>query len=277
MGLVKTAEEIERIEEALSAPRWSGEWLSVQFLTEPATLLHLLPPPLEPAPEPLATATIGRWQSSCLGDFAGGVLSLAARHDGVDGSYVLALYMDREPPIVFGRDLYGEPKKLATAGLFHDRGHVHGWIERHGCRLIELRAEVGDDAGPSRHERVSFNFKARTATTGRGLEEDAILTRTRFAVELRSSRAGNGTVELVSGVHDRLAELEVVEVRGAIYGEDQSEPSCEAVATVSSAEFLPYHYGRQDDWLALSESPRNRATIRLVESFRSPRTMRTDD
>jgi acetoacetate decarboxylase len=260
MGFVKTPEEIERIERELSAPRWSGEWLSVQFLTEPNTVERLLPPPLEPGEEPLATVTVGRWQSNCLGDFSGGVVNLSARHDSIDGSYVLALYMDREPPIVFGREVFGEPKKLATSGLFRERDQIHAWIERHGLRLIDLRARVGDDLGPSRHERFTFNYKARTAAGGRGLEEDAILTRTRFTVEVRCQRSGTGSATLVSGPHDPLHEIEVLDVRRAIYCEDESAARCAAVATVSSDQFLPYHYGRQDDWLALD-------TARISEAY----------
>jgi acetoacetate decarboxylase len=255
LGFVKTPAEIEQIERKLSAPRWSGEWLAVQFLTDPDTLERLLPPPLRPGPEPLATVTVGRWQSNFLGDFCGGVVSLTARHDGVDGGYVLAIYMDCEPPIAFGRDVFGEPKKRATSGLFRDGDQVHAWIERHGCRLVELRARLGDELGPSRGERFTFNFKARTAAGGRGLEEDAILTRTRFAVQTRSQRAGSGTVELVSSVHDPLAEVTIVEVRRATYGEDTSSPTSAAVARVPGAEFMPYHYGRQDDWLALDTAP----------------------
>jgi acetoacetate decarboxylase len=255
VGYVKTPEEIERIERELSAPRWSGEWLSIQFLTESTTLERLLPPPLAPGPEPIATVSVGRWQSNCLGDFSGGVLNLAARHGDVAGTYVLALYMDREPPVTFGRDVFGEPKKLATSGLFRDRDQVHAWVERHGVRLIDLRAEVGPDQGPSRFERSTFNYKARTATGGRGLEEDAILTRTRFDVELRSQCTGLGTVLLGHGVHDPLDEVEVLEVRRAIYGEDESAARCAAVATLPARDFLPYHYGRQDDWLALNTAP----------------------
>jgi acetoacetate decarboxylase len=260
LGFVKTPAEIEQIERKLSAPRWSGEWLAVQFLTDPDTLERLLPPPLQPGSEPLATVTVGRWQSNFLGDFCGGVLSLAARHDGVDGGYVLAIYMDSEPPITFGRDVFGEPKKRAASGLFQDGDRVHAWIERHGCRLVDLRAQLGDELGPSRHERFTFNFKARTAAAGRGLEEDAILTRTRFDVEMHSQRAGPGTVELASSAHDPLAEVAVVEVRRATYGEDTSSPRSAAVARVRASEFLPYHYGRQDDWLALDSAlpPRRR-------------------
>jgi acetoacetate decarboxylase len=251
MGFVKTPEELELIERQLSAPRWSGEWLSVQFLTQPATLARLLPPPLEPGAEALVSITVGRWQSNCLGDFSGGAVNLAARHEGVDGSYVLALYMDREPPIVFGREVFGEPKKSASVALFRDRDQVHAWVERHGMRLIDLRASVGDDLGPGRHERFTFNYKARTATGGRGLEEDAILTRTHFTVQVRSERSGTGIVKLASGPHDPLAEVAVLDVRRAVYSEDESAARCAAVAMVPAEQFLPYHYGRQDDWLAL--------------------------
>lgn len=251
MGYVKTPEEIARIEERLAAPRWSGEWLSVQFLTDAATHRGLLPPPLEPADEPLVTATVGRWRSSCLGDFAGGVLSLAASHDGVAGGYVLVIYMDAEPPMAFGRDVFGEPKKLATSGLRIEDGDVHGWIDRHGVRLLELRARVGADLGPAQGRRCTYNFKARTAAGGRGLEEDAILTRTSFAQAIEVQRHGTGSAVLGRGPHDPLDDVPVLEVRHALYARDEQAPRCEAVATVPAEAFLPFHYGRQDDWLAL--------------------------
>ncbi len=56
---------------------------------------------------------IGRWQSNCVGDYCGGAIYVAARHEGVEGDYVLAMYMDADPAIIFGRDLFGEPKKQA--------------------------------------------------------------------------------------------------------------------------------------------------------------------
>jgi acetoacetate decarboxylase len=252
MGFVKTPEEIERVERELSAPRWSGEWLSVQFLTQHATHERLLPPPLEPGDEPLATVTVGRWQSNCLGDFTGAVVNLAARYEGIDGSYVLALYMGQEPPIVFGREVFGEPKKLADSGLFRHGDQARGWVRRHGRTLIAVSASLAESQGPSRRERFTYNYKARTASGGRGLQEDAILTRTRFDVRVSSEWIGTGVIALEGGPHDPLDELEVVDIRQAVYCEDESSADCAAVATVSSESFLPYHYGRQDDWLALN-------------------------
>ena len=252
MGFVKTADEIARIEDELASARWTGAWLSMQFLTEPDTVRRLLPPPLRPAAEPLAAVSVGRWQSNCLGDFAGGVLNLAALHEEVEGSYVVAIYMDREAPITFGRELFGEPKKQAASAMVLDGDRAHAHVERHGVRLIELTAELGMDLGPSRMKRSTFNYKARTAADGRGLQEDAILTRTRFDVHVNVERIGTGTVTLRSSEHDPLSEVGVVEVRRAVYGEDDSDARSEAVATVPADEFLPYHYGRQDNWLALN-------------------------
>ncbi|HEY1510958.1 MAG TPA: acetoacetate decarboxylase family protein [Solirubrobacteraceae bacterium] len=252
MGFVKTPAEIERIERELSAPRWSGEWLSVQFLTERTTHARLLPPPLQPCDEPLAAVTVGRWQSNCLGDFTGAVVNLAAQYEGVEGSYVLALYMGEEPPIVFGREVFGEPKKWADSSLLLHGDRARAWVTRGGRRLIELHATLGDELGPSSQERCTYNYKARTATGGRGLEEDAILTRTRFEVEVSRRRTGAGTVSLTSGPHDPLGELEVVEVRHTVYCQDVAAAHCAAVATVPAERFLPYHYGRQDDWSTLN-------------------------
>jgi acetoacetate decarboxylase len=255
MGYVKTPEEVALIEEALSTPGWSGELLSIQFLTDPATLERLLPPPLEPAALPLATVTVGRWQSNCLGHFAGGTLSLAATHNGYEGNYVLVIYMDSEPPLVFGREVFGEPKKLARGGLFRDADHVHGWVERHGVRIFDLRADLHTDLGPADTERYTFNYKARTAANGVGLEEDAILTRTHFTTAARSREEGNGSVVLRATAHDPLDEIEVVEVQRALYMQDDSAARCESVATVPADAFLPYHHGRFDDWLALDTAP----------------------
>lgn len=60
------------------------------------------------------------------------------------------MFMDSEPSVIFDRGLLGEPKKLARAYLqsaVDSGGGVHGWVERHGVRLIELSAQLGEDTG----------------------------------------------------------------------------------------------------------------------------------
>ena len=87
MGLVRTAEEIAAIQATLSAPRFpSAQMLSVSFLTRPEIVSRILPPPLEPADEPLVSAMVGRWRSNCVGDYDGGAIYVSATYDGIEGA-----------------------------------------------------------------------------------------------------------------------------------------------------------------------------------------------
>jgi acetoacetate decarboxylase len=258
MGFVKSSEEIARIEHALSSPRFvGGQMLSVEFTTDESVVAEVLPPPLEPAAAPNVRAMVGRWQSNCVGDFYGGSIYVAARHDGVDGEYVLAMFMDNDVPTIYGRDLFGEPKKIADSALLRRGNAFRGWVDRGGVRIIELQGEMSEDTGGFDAEGYNFNFKARPAADGHGLEEDAILTRAKFDVHATASLEGAGSVVLRGTVHDPLDEIPVRSVTKATYLECDLIGSCEAVATTPADVFLPYHHGRHDDWSALdTESAR---------------------
>jgi len=252
MGFVKSAEEISRIEHALSCPRFTGgQMFSVEFLSDEGVIAEVLPPPLEPADAPAVRAMVGRWQSNCVGDFFGGSIYVAARHEGIEGEYVLAMYMDNDIPMIYGRDLFGEPKKMATSGLVRRGERFRGWIDRGGVRIIELQGELSKDTGSWDAEGYNFNFKARPAANGSGLEEDAILTRAKFDVHAYSSLEGDGSVVLRGTVHDPLDEIPVRSVTKASYMECDLVGACEAVASTPADVFLPYHHGRHDDWSAL--------------------------
>lgn len=263
MGLVKTPEEIARIEQAMSHPRFvNSEMLRVDFRTDPDVVARLLPPPLEPADEPLVGAMVGRWQSNCVGDYDGGALYVAARHDGVDGDYVLAMYMSADAAMIFGRDLFGEPKKQSTSQLHRSGQRFNAYVERHGERLIELQAELPTDLGPGEGGGVNFNFKARPASNGVGLEEDAILTLATFESTIHAACEGTGSVTLRGTVHDPIDEIPVVSVVRASFVECDLAAACRSVATVPAGEFLPYHHGRHDDWSALDTEKATLAAAR---------------
>jgi acetoacetate decarboxylase len=252
MGFVKSAEEITRIEHALSYPRFTGgQMLSVEFLSDESVVAEVLPPPLEPTETPSVRAMVGRWQSNCVGDFFGGSVYVAARHEGVEGEYVLAMYMNSDVPTIYGRDLFGEPKKVAESNLLRRGDNFRGWIDRGGVRIIELQGEMSKDTGPFDVEGYNFNFKARPAANGSGLEEDAILTRAHFDVHATASLEGAGSVVLRGTVHDPLDEIPVRSVTKASYVECDLIGSCEAVASTPADVFLPFHHGRHDDWSAL--------------------------
>ncbi len=253
MSFVKSPEQIKRIQDVLRHPRFvDAEMLTVDFLTDPAWVAHVLPPPLEPTGQPRVTAMVGRWRSNCVGDYAGGAVYVEARFGEVVGDYVLAMWMDGDQATIYGRDVFGEPKKIAATRMYRSGSHMNGRVERHGVTLVELSADLTRDNGPGRSAGVNFNVKARPAASGIGLEEDAILTVAEFDSELRVSREGTGTVTLRGTVHDPLDEIAVRQVLRSGYLEGDLHARARSVASIPAADFLPYQYGRMDDWSALS-------------------------
>jgi acetoacetate decarboxylase len=252
MGFVKTPEEIAAIRAVLTNVEFvGGEVLAVDFLSEPEVIAELLPPPLSPGRRPRVRVSVGRWRSNCVGDFVSATVLVSALHGETRGDYVLAMYMDGDAPLIFGREVFGEPKKLARMGLFKQGGELAGTVERGGTTIMRLTGEVGDDEGPLEGGAVSFNYQVPWAADGSGLAADATLTEATFATQVRVLRRGTATVELAGTPHDPLDELPVAEVLGAMYTEADMAVRCRAAATVPAADFTPYAYGRGYDWAAL--------------------------
>ena len=255
MGYIKSQEEIAQIENALARPVYrNSQRLAIEFLIEKKSLARILPPPLQPTDTPLVVASVGRWQSNVVGDFSGAAIHVAASHHGVLGMYVLAIYMNREHPIIYGRDVVGEPKKWAHAELFKGGSLVSGLAERNGRPLFSLNAEMSGESGIGPAQSFTYNFKSRTSASGYGLEEDAILTKTTWKNDFRVFEIGEGEVKLVGGPHDPLEELQPIEIIRAIYSEYDTSGTCEAVNKIESKTFLPFHYGRMDSWNLLDSN-----------------------
>jgi acetoacetate decarboxylase len=119
---VKSPEEIKKIEDVLAKPAFlEGRTLTVTYLTRPEIIRAVLPPPLEPVGEPLVSVGVGTFGSSnCVGAFAGGWVDVRAKYNGIEANYCLAMPMSTDVAIIFGRELFGEPKKQGRVRLESD-------------------------------------------------------------------------------------------------------------------------------------------------------------
>jgi acetoacetate decarboxylase len=252
MGFVKTPEEVARLRELLREARFvGGEMLAASYRTDPEAVVRVLPPGLEPAAEPVARVVVGRWRSNCVGDFSGGALYVDSRRDGIEATYVVSMFMDRDVPTFFGRDLYGEPKKIARVALFRQADRASGFIERGGVKLIEIDARLGEDRGPSAGTSADFNVKAMLAADGQGLDGDATITLAEYRSQLFVNRPADAALQVRGTAHDPLGDLPVLEVLGASYSEGDMATSCRAIGTIPGADFFPYALGRHDDYTLL--------------------------
>ncbi len=255
MAFVKTAEEIAAIEKVLATPRFTGARRAhLRFLTTPEFVEQVLPPGLAPGAQPMVAVTIGEFGSNCVGDFAGATISIPARYGAVEAAYVLTMFMSTDHAIVFGRDLFGEPKKQADIELKITGNQLHGTVDRMGVRLMDLSLGLGEDTGPARNQGATFNIKAQPSVDGHGLEADAVLTIAEFDNDLRLNRTAQGTLILAGTVHDPLHEIPIQEVVAASYIEGDLNARARAIGTIPAADFLPYAHGRMDYWPALDTS-----------------------
>jgi acetoacetate decarboxylase len=250
-GWVKTPEQIRKIEERLAAPAFlQGKMMSVSFLTRPEIVRQVLPPPLEPAGQPLVTVSVCTFGSSnCVGEFAGGVVDVLARYKDIEANHCLAMPMSTDVAIIFGRELFGEPKKQGRVRLESDGDVVRGIVERFGIPYIQLEGRFTENvpiSGPSFSDR--FHFKFMHAANGRGLEFDPIIVHAHFRNEAKVMKRGQGKVTLKATPHDPLSEIEVVELKGANYIEGDIYAEAKAIGTVSAEKFLPYAFQNIDDY-----------------------------
>ena len=160
MRLVKTPEEIKRIQGLYARCQLlNTRNLFVTFETTPEAVRALLPPPLEPMPEPLGSAWVGEiGNSNSVGPFMGAALYIRARYQDTVGNYCIAMPMSTPQAVTFGRELYGEPRKLAKIIFERQDEFVWGSAERHEMRFLIMRGRLtGHAATGPQHTSTSHS------------------------------------------------------------------------------------------------------------------------
>jgi acetoacetate decarboxylase len=252
---VKSPEDIRRIQDAQAAPAFlDSRAVSTTFLTDPEVLAELLPPPLAPASEPRVSVAIYEiGASNCVGPFFGASVDLACSFEGAPGLYCLAMPMSTDTAIIFGRELYAEPKKLADIRVEQHGQHVRGTVTRQGVTYIELSVALDGEAIDVNHRATShhYYFKYLPSADGRGLAFDPQLVRVTHRGSTRRLARGAATLVFRESRHDPLIDIPVHLVEAGAYSEGETHTRAEVVATVPTADFLPYAFAKADD-LAVS-------------------------
>jgi acetoacetate decarboxylase len=105
------------------------EFLIITYRTDPEMLRSVIPAPLEMT-EPIVKYEFIRMPDSTgFGDYteSGQVIPVSFR--GEQGGYVHAMYLDDQPPIAGGRELWGFPKKLASPSLRVEKDTLLGILK----------------------------------------------------------------------------------------------------------------------------------------------------
>lgn len=93
------------------------EYMIISYRTDPAALAKVVPKPLEIVDPVVKYEFIRMPDSTGFGDYTESGQVIPVRFEGQMGGYVHAMFLDDDPPIAGGRELWGFPKKLASPTL----------------------------------------------------------------------------------------------------------------------------------------------------------------
>ncbi len=255
---VKTLEEVRRLQKLYAAPAFEQfRGVAASFRTDPDVVAALLPPPLEPASEPIVSVSVSHiGLSNTLQPFGAGGLNLRCRYEDIIGDYPLTMPMSTDSAVIFGRELYGEPKKVANIHVRRDGDEITGAIERYGRVYIEVRGRVVERLDPGESPETSrFYFKFMPAPDGRGFDNDPVLVRVRHTGRTRLVERLAGEVLLRESPHDPVADIPIREMLSVNYSEGDTYTHGEILTRVPGESFLPYMFGKVDDLEILAGQP----------------------
>ena len=256
MRLVKSSDEIAAIQSLYARAHFLGvRQLAVYFETTAEAIRELLPPPLEPAPDPLGTVLFTEiGNSNCMGAFNSGGVYLRARYQEITGHYCIAAPRSTVDAVTVGREIFGEPTKLARVVFDTTNEHVWGHAERHAVRYLSARGRCDEDAAPGREEFTSFQFKFLPRSGGAGFDCPPCLVQVTSTLNATSARRGRGELVFRESPHDPLADIPVRQVVQAVYSEGQMYSSAHVLCEVDPEAFLPYSFTRNDAFELLAEN-----------------------
>jgi acetoacetate decarboxylase len=111
------------------------EYMVITYLTDPEALRRVVPRPLELADPIVKYEFIRMPNSTGFGDYTESGQVIPVRFNGQSGGYVHSMYLDDDPPISGGRELWGFPKKLATPTLKVEHDTLVGTLDFGSVRV----------------------------------------------------------------------------------------------------------------------------------------------
>jgi acetoacetate decarboxylase len=224
--------------------------LEVTYLTDPAVLAAVLPPPLEAPAEPRVHVRVTDINLE-FGKFKHreriAYFAVDAGFRGEPGEYPLLMPLDLESAISISREKFGEPKELAQVELLREGGHVEGRVTRNDVSFIEIAADVTETLpNPDVYTTTQWWFKFLPAVSGDGFDAGPFLVRADDVTTTESLEKLDGKLVLRELATDPVVDLpvrEMVSMRFRVY---TAIHKTRLVEEVDAEAFKPYLHTRYD-------------------------------
>src|SRR5260221_6739919 len=136
--------------------------LTVCWRTDPAAIARLLPPPLEPTGD----VVLAHIYSMPDADYIGSAhecnvmfgASLVTATSQTVGGYSVGLYLDSDAGVAHGREVHGQPKKLASLALETRGDLIVGEVQRNGITVLTATTPYKQRRAEPDEMRRHFDF-----------------------------------------------------------------------------------------------------------------------
>jgi acetoacetate decarboxylase len=197
------------------------EYLIVTYETDPEAIRAALPEPLEPAPGNLAYY---EWMkmpdASGFGDYEESGTGIFAAWKGEPCNFSVQMYLDDEPPITGGREIWGFPKKYGVPRLKVIKDTLTGTLHYDEERVALGTMTYKQKSLADKHDEVlkglsRLNVNLKLIPDVDGKPKIAQLVGYNLEdITLRWAWDGEARLHLVPHVNCRLADLPVKRIVG---------------------------------------------------------------
>lgn len=244
MKLVKTTAEIQRMLASFSPTFKDNTSIIIVFETDPDFVREVLPPPLQPAELPLGVALLQNGAN-----YNGGGLFLKARYGDVEGDYCLAMPMNTDSAVIFGRELWGEPKKIAETVIKKDEDQLVGTITRQNVEVVRVEANILEPIDSTLFKNSThFHFRYNIKPDATGIENTRLIkvdfaNQIEFAFGLKVN-----LLQFRDSIADVYGNVPVKAIHAGSYLKMDCKGTGKYLAEVEDQKFLPYAFYRVDPY-----------------------------
>ncbi len=222
------------------------------YETDAAIVAALLPKPLLPRARPEIFVQFAHvaMHVSPENTIEIGATTVAVRctHEGVEGAYVLGMYMPGEFICIKGRERFGEPKKISEVDFTVNDTHFDVRVRRHGINFMQIRGEIGAGKGPAAFDEKFFCYKAMPKISGeQGFDGSCFLTQLDWQRNYTNVSECTGEIQLRESPNDPLIDVPVRKLVSIEYAEGATQTSGKLLREVPGEWLMPFFHGRYDE------------------------------
>lgn len=252
------------------------EGLYLCFLTDPAVIARLLPPPLKPFSMPVVTLSIAHIHNpSFADDYYEAILGVYAMHGKELGLYPLSLVLGgpgAEMAVQLGRDNGSIPKKMGAEFVIRQTGNtITASVTRRGVQLIEAKLELGETNSPLTGAMYQFPEPGKQTYGGgfyfhfdREPDKEGVSHFTNGALlqnlceyTYKSWEPGFASLKLRSSIDDPWGEVPINTIVGGAYSVNSLlVHKLNLVENLNAEEIVPYLMAGRYDRTAFMETGR---------------------